>query len=167
MPDLPDPCRATGSLLILGIGCERGTDVDEVLALADIALAQCGHADARPHLVVSLDSRKGEPAIQAVAERFGVPFTCFDAATLEAETPRLANPSEAVFRHTGCHGVAEAAALAAAGTNGRLVVAKLKSERATVAIAESFQGEGGGTSDFDSCPVAPAATAGHACGVAG
>ena len=35
----------------------------------------------------------------------------FDSATLERETPRLANPSEVVFREVGSHGVAEAAAL--------------------------------------------------------
>ena len=44
-----------------------------------------------------------------------------------------------VFAITGCHGVAEAAALALAGDSGRLVVEKTKSAHATVAIAESFQ----------------------------
>jgi len=38
-----------------------------------------------------------------------------DAATLEAQSSRLKNPSKVVFAHTGCHGVAEGAALAAAG----------------------------------------------------
>lgn len=167
MTDLPHHSPTKGSSLILGIGCERGTDAGEVFALVEAALAECFLPQACVTLVASLDTRESEPAIRAVAERFGVPFTCFDARTLEAETPRLLNPSKTVFRHTGCHGVAEAAALAGAGANGRLIVSKRKSARATVAIAESFQGKDGGTSDFDSRPAAHAAPAGQACGVTG
>ena len=66
-----------------------------------------------------------------------MPARFFTAAALEAETPRLKNPSEAVFREVGCHGVAEGAALAAAGADGTLVVAKRKSARVTCAIAEA------------------------------
>ena len=62
-----------------------------------------------------IDLKADEPAILEAAEHFGVPARFFSAAALEAETPRLKNPSEAVFREVGCHGVAEGAALAAAG----------------------------------------------------
>ena len=43
----------------------------------------------------------------------------FPASRLLAETPRLSERSEAAFRATGCWGVAEGAALAAAGPDGR------------------------------------------------
>ncbi len=66
-----------------------------------------------------------------------LPLRFFDAACLERETPRLANPSDTVFRAVGCHGVAEAAALACAGPEGMLIVAKTKSARATCAVARS------------------------------
>ena len=65
------------------------------------------------------------------------PHAFFSAKELEAETPRLANPSEVVFVEVGCHGVAEAAALRAAGPNGALVIEKQKSANATVAIARA------------------------------
>ena len=65
------------------------------------------------------------------------PARFFDAATLEAEAGRLRNPSDLVFREVGCHGVAEGAALAAAGAAGELVVEKTKSMRATCAIARA------------------------------
>jgi cobalt-precorrin 5A hydrolase/precorrin-3B C17-methyltransferase len=87
--------------------------------------------------VVSLDLKADEAAVLEAAERLGVPARFFSPERLEAETPRLANPSEAVFREVGCHGVAEAAALAAAGPAGRLVVAKRKSAHATCAVAEA------------------------------
>src|SRR6185369_3185159 len=76
-----------------------------------------------------------EPAVHALARHFSVPVRFFDAARLEAEAPRLATPSDLVFRETGCHGVAEGAALAAVGETGRLVLPKRRGKRSTVAIA--------------------------------
>ena len=123
--------------LALGIGCERDTDPAELTALIDATLAEAGLAAASVALVVSLDLKMDEPAVHAVTAHLGVPARFFDAATLEAETPRLLNPSDYVFRTVGCHGVAEGAALAAAGANGSLVVAKTRSPRATCAIARA------------------------------
>lgn len=125
--------------LVLGLGCERGAPVEEVIALAEEAIRASGHDREALALVVSLDTRADEPAMRAAASHFSVPFRTFDVATLEAETPRLANPSEIVFRRTGCHGVAEASALAAAGPSGRLLVEKRKSAQATAAVAEYMQ----------------------------
>ena len=139
-----------GSSLVLGLGCERGTAVAEVMALAEKAFSSAGLDPAALVLVASLDTRADEPAMNAVARHFSVPFRVFEPAALEAETGRLANPSEIVFRHTGCHGVAEASALAAAGTDGRLVVPKMKSAHATAAIAEGFQLVAASSSQFES-----------------
>ena len=87
--------------------------------------------------MVSLDLKADEDAVLALADHLGVPARFFDAATLEAEAPRLANPSDVVFAEVGCHGVAEGAALAAAGPEAQLVVEKQKSANATVAIARA------------------------------
>src|SRR5690606_16036494 len=87
--------------------------------------------------VVSLDLKAAEPAIHALAAQLGVPARFLPASRLEEEKPRLANPSAEVFAVTGCHGVAEGAALAAVGSSGELVVAKTKSARATCALARA------------------------------
>jgi cobalt-precorrin 5A hydrolase len=130
------PSSDTGRrALVLGLGCERGTPSAELIALATSILVHPQDVA----FVATLDVRAEEPAMQAVARHFSVPLVTFPAARLEAETPRLANPSDLVFAHTGCHGVAEAAALAQAGAGGRLVVEKTKSAHATAALAESFQ----------------------------
>ncbi|KQV29515.1 cobalamin biosynthesis protein CobE [Rhizobium sp. Root73] len=121
--------------LVLGLGCERGTPCDEVIRLAEEALAVAGIDRHELTGIASLDSRVAEPAMIAAARHFSVPFVVFDAGTLEAQTARLQNPSEIVFSLTGCHGVAEAAALAAAGPSGALIVPKIKSPHATAAIA--------------------------------
>ncbi|MDM9628400.1 cobalamin biosynthesis protein [Rhizobium sp. S152] len=120
---------------VLGLGCERGTPPAEVLELAETALRTAGAQASRLAGVASIDSRRDEPAILAVAAHFGVPAVFFDAGTLERETPRIKNPSDIVFARVGCHGVAEPASLAAIGLEADLVVPKIKSAHATAAVA--------------------------------
>ena len=98
-------------------------------------LAEHGLARASVACVVSLDLKAAEPAVHALAAQLGVPARFFAAARLLEETARLATPSEVVFRETGCWGVAEGAALAAVGPEGRLLVPKRKGERVTCAVA--------------------------------
>jgi len=123
------------AVLALGVGCERHAAPAELEDLVRATLAGAGLSPAAVAGVFSIDVKADEAAVLALAETLGVPARFFDAATLEAETPRLANPSDLVFREVGCHGVAEGAALAASGPQGKLLVAKTKSRRATCAIA--------------------------------
>ena len=121
--------------LCLGVGCERNADPAELESLVRDTLAQAELSPLAVAGVFSIDVKADEVAVLALAETLGAPARFFDAATLEAETPRLANPSDLVFREVGCHGVAEGAALAAAGPESTLIVAKTKSQRATCAVA--------------------------------
>lgn len=120
---------------VLGLGCERGAPDGEVMALAVEALRAARISGAELVAVASIDSRSEEPAILAVAAHFSVPVVFFDAVRLEEETPRLRNPSAIVFARVGCHGVAEAAALAALGMGAELALGKIKSQHATAAVA--------------------------------
>lgn len=122
-------------VLAVGLGCERGAAAEEVLGLLRATLAEAGLAEGAVALIASLDLKMDEPAIHAAAAALEVPVRFFDAATLERETPRLATPSAVVFQEVGCHGVAEGAALAAVGSDGKLLVHKRKSSRATCAVA--------------------------------
>jgi cobalt-precorrin 5A hydrolase len=124
-----------GTVYTLGLGCERGCDPGELLMLAEAVLRAADITPGDLAGIHSLDARAGEPAMVLLAERWQLPLICFDAATLEKQTHRLANPSERVFELTGSHGVAEAAALAAAGPDGELVIGKTKSAHATAALA--------------------------------
>jgi len=123
--------------LAVGIGCERGASADEVRALVKQCLEQAGLSPLAVAGIFSIALKAAEPAIQAVAQDLGVPARFFPAAALLAETPRLSERSDIVFRETGCWGVAEGASLAAAGQQGALVVTKQRSARATCAIARS------------------------------
>jgi cobalt-precorrin 5A hydrolase / precorrin-3B C17-methyltransferase len=121
----------------LGVGCERGCPAGEIVDLARSALKEAGLAAAAVAAVVSIELKLAEPGIHALAESLGVPARFFSAARLLAETEGLSERSTATFRATGCWGVAEGAALAAAGPGGVLVVPKRKSRRATCAVARA------------------------------
>ncbi len=116
--------------LVAGIGCERGASMDEVHGLLTSTLIDKGLALESLAALASLDIKADEPALNAVAERFGVPLRLFSAAELAEEEARLVTPSEVVRAETGTPGVAEAAALKA----GALLVPKRRSARATCAI---------------------------------
>ncbi|MDF2232437.1 precorrin-3B C(17)-methyltransferase [Albimonas sp. CAU 1670] len=121
--------------LVLGVGCARFCPPDEMIGLVRKTLAETGFAAAEVAEIRSIDLKSDEAAIRALAEDLGVPARFHAAAELEALTPRLANPSDVVFAEVGCHGVAEASALAGAGEAAVLAIAKVKSASATVAAA--------------------------------
>ena len=124
-------------VLALGVGCERGCPVDDLYDLVMETLAgQCLSPKAIA-CVSSIDLKADEAAVHELANRLGVPARFFDAAILEAESDRLVSPSDVVFAETGCHGVAEGAALATVGANGKLIVPKHKTKKSTCAIALS------------------------------
>ena len=131
--------------IVVGVGCERGTDPEELISLVRNTLKKNMIAPESVAVVVSIDLKSDEPAIHALTEKLAdkpgesSPARFFDAAVLEEQTPKLRNPSKAVFKEVGCHGVAEGAALAAAGKSGKLVIPKIKSKHATCAVAESAE----------------------------
>lgn len=136
--------KTTASTLILnpptlavGVGCERGVRAAEMIRHVRAALKTAKLAPQSIACVASLDLKADEEAVTRLAADLGVPARFFTAARLERERPRLRTPSQTVFAAVGCHGVAEGAALAAAGAKSRLIVAKIAGKRITVAIARS------------------------------
>ena len=130
----PDHLVYHPACAVLGLGCERGVDAAELDDLANRALDEAGIHRRALAAVASLDLKADEKAIHDLARKLEVPARFFSAVELEAERSRLIHPSVAVFREVGCHGVAEGAALAAVGPEGRLAQPKLKSARATAAV---------------------------------
>ncbi len=123
--------------LALGVGCERGADSEALSALVDTVLETENLSAASIACVVSIDLKMDEPAIHTLAKRFGVPARFFTPPELNAEKPRLRNPSETVLRETGCPGVSEGAALRASGPTGALIVEKSKGRGVTCAVARA------------------------------
>ena len=120
--------------LTLGLGCARNCPVEDMWALVERSLRNANIAPGGIAAVASIDLKGDEPAILAVAQRLGVPLRLFTAAELEKFASEIPNPSSVVFDEVGCHGVAEAAALAVGDHAPRLVVPKQKTKTATCAV---------------------------------
>ncbi|WP_026481309.1 precorrin-3B C(17)-methyltransferase [Ahrensia sp. 13_GOM-1096m] len=123
--------------IVIGVGCERGCPAED---LQELVLEQLSKANLSQHsiaCIASIDVKSDEAAVHALANHFNVPARFFDAASLEAETARLQNPSDVVFAEVGCHGVSEGAALASVGGDGDLIAPKAKTKKSTCAIARA------------------------------
>ena len=121
---------------VLGVGCARNADPEELWSLVSDTLTEAGIAPGAVACVATIDLKADEPAMNDLAARLGVPLRLFSAEELETQTPNLANPSDVVFAEVGCHGVSEGAALA---SGGDLVVEKRKTANTTCAITRSEQ----------------------------
>lgn len=117
--------------LVLGVGASTGAAAAEIAALARAAVGDAGFAWESVAAVATLDRKLSEPGLAAFAAREGLLLQGFPAAALASVA--VPHPSSAVRTAVGTPSVAEAAALLASG--GRLVAAKRKSGRATVAVA--------------------------------
>ncbi|WP_229328203.1 cobalamin biosynthesis protein [Streptomyces sp. UNOC14_S4] len=121
-------CPASPAYLYVGVGARRGVAADEVLALVGEVLG-----GAVPVALATAGAKAREPGLLAAAARLGVPLLAYGPDELASVA--VPNPSDAALAAVGAPGVAEAAALLAAGPDGVLVVAKRKTARVTCAVA--------------------------------
>ena len=124
-------------LLAAGLGCSRGASAEELQRLLERACATLGAEPAGLRCLASLDRKLDEPGLRALAARLDLPLRGFTADRL-ASVP-VPTPSEVVRGAVGTPSVAEAAALLAR-TGGGLLLPKLTSRDATVAIAGRLRG---------------------------
>ncbi|MCV3764403.1 cobalamin biosynthesis protein [Rhizobium sp. TRM95796] len=124
--------------LWLGFGLSEAAGNEDAVDAIAALLDGTGFTVADLSGAGTIDRRSQHPAVARIGALIGKPVTLFPAERLERETPRLKNPSETIYRLMGCHGVAEAAALAQAGETGGLLVEKRLMRRVTLAIAQSF-----------------------------
>jgi cobalt-precorrin 5A hydrolase/precorrin-3B C17-methyltransferase len=124
--------------LVVGIGCERGVAVEEVLALLD-RLPEFGLDPAAVAALASLDLKADEEALVRIAADRGLPLVTHPAGLLS--TQDVPTPSEVVSAEVGTPSVAEASALVTArqrtGGEPDLVVSKQKQGRVTLAVARA------------------------------
>jgi cobalamin biosynthesis protein CbiG len=119
--------------LVLGVGCRRGVPREEIEELFTAVCAGHGLAPLSLRLVATVSLKAGEPGLVAFAAGRGVLLQAFGIEELAAVGP-LPTPSETVRSKIGIAGVAEPAALLAAGSTG-LLVPKQRGRRVTLALA--------------------------------
>lgn len=132
-PDLPGVCVLHPPALVIGLGASTGSPPEEVADLVAAALADGGLAPSSVGMIATLDRKRDDPAIGAIAASFDVPLVDFTAEQLAPIA--VPSPSEVVRAAVGTPSVCEAACLAAAGPRAELLVPKRRSASATVAVA--------------------------------
>ena len=135
-PSQDDAVVLSPPSLVAGIGSAAGVSAEEVNALLDAALASEGLDRRSIGCVATINLKAEEAGIVAL----GLPMVTFAAEQLGGVD--VPNPSDVVLAEVGTPSVSEAAALLAAGPGATLVVAKMKSAMATVAIARRAQPQG-------------------------
>lgn len=120
--------------LVLGIGCNRGTPVDEIENFVSTQLKRIFLSTRSICCIASVSAKSNETGLLEYATRLGVTFRCYTSDELnQVEFP--SPPSPHALAAVGSGGVAEPAAILASGGN-RLLLKKVKSENVTLAVAE-------------------------------
>ncbi len=119
--------------LVLGVGCRRGVPCAEIDELFQRVCQEHGLTPLSLAIVATADLKGDEPGVLEFVARHQVPLRTFSLEEL-GRVAGLPTPSPMVRRKIGIDGVAEPAALLAAGTD-RLLVPKQRSRRVTMAVA--------------------------------
>jgi len=118
--------------LVVGVGCNRGTEAAEILQLIIQVLNTQGFSPLSIRNLASIDLKADESGLLEAAEKLQVPIEFFPREAIA--TVAVPNPSATVAIHAGVPSVCEATALVSArGPN--LLIPKHKSRNATVAVA--------------------------------
>ncbi|MCI8418401.1 MAG: cobalt-precorrin 5A hydrolase [Lachnospiraceae bacterium] len=123
-------------VVVLGMGCRRDTPAKMIRELAEKALALNGISRKSVRALASLDLKKEEPGLLALAREWEIPFLTFSASELaQVEYAEELLESAFVRQVTGVGNVCERAALRTA-REGVLLQRKMVENKVTVAIAQ-------------------------------
>jgi len=118
--------------LVLGIGCNRGTTLEEFEQVIDETLAELKVSKKSVKAIASIDLKKDEKGLLELATKYNWSFITYTPTELN-EIP-MQNPSETVFTYTGAYGVSEPAAMRYARAKS-LLLEKKKSGNVTISVA--------------------------------
>jgi cobalt-precorrin 5A hydrolase len=129
--------------LVIGLGCRRGCPVAALRSLVDSSLREHGTDLRRIAALATINLKSAEPGLLELAGQLGVPLIVLSAEQLAPFEAQLTHRSALAFARTGCHGIAESAALAGASQlatglrsgPAQLLIPRRKSSQATIALA--------------------------------
>jgi cobalt-precorrin 5A hydrolase len=119
--------------LVAGMGCNRGTDGQEMRDLLATTFAKNRLALSSLRAIATVDLKADERGLLDLAESLNIPLTVFTRDRLKT-VEQVPTPSAMVEKHIGVQSVCEAAALLATN-RGRLIVPKQKTANVTLAVA--------------------------------
>jgi cobalt-precorrin 5A hydrolase len=124
--------------LVIGLGFRDQATAQSIRDVLTDVIAKAAMPDVATVLAVAEDKAR-HPGLIVAAQATNLPIETVAAETLRAEDARVTTRSERVFRQRGVGSVCEAAALAVAGADARLVITRQVSadRNATAAVALS------------------------------
>jgi cobalt-precorrin 5A hydrolase len=125
------------AMIVAGIGCRRGASAAAIEAVIAAALDRAGLAKHALALIAAPAVKCHEPGIAAAASALGLRLVPVAQAELERAGARAVTRSERIVALMNVPSAAEAAALAAAGMNGRLLLPRIAMGPATCALASA------------------------------
>lgn len=127
-------------MTVAGMGFRSGISADALLAAVDAALDIHGLEKADLDALAVLPRKADEPALAEAARRLGIALLAAGEADIASARLRVLTRSERSIAATGTGSAAEAAALAVAGSDSRLLGPRIIAGPATCAIARSGAG---------------------------
>ncbi|ANB61590.1 cobalt-precorrin 5A hydrolase [Anoxybacteroides amylolyticum] len=121
-------------VIVLGIGCNRGTSAEEIETVIGETLTELQFSIKSVKALCTIDLKKDEAGLLEVVQKYGWEFVYYTPEQLN-RVP-IEQPSETVFRYTGAYGVSEPAAKLYSGAKLALVKKKLGNVTISVAVIE-------------------------------
>jgi cobalt-precorrin 5A hydrolase len=128
------------AMIVAGVGFRQGVEADEIVALVEHALERASLARSTLSRLATVEALAALPAFTEAARRLGAVATPIMQAGLLATAPHVSTQSARSIAAHGIGSVAEAAALAAAGPQPKLILERIASASATCALARPETG---------------------------
>jgi cobalt-precorrin 5A hydrolase len=122
-------------MIVAGVGCRKTVSAEQVEAAIEAALLSHQLAAHELYAIAVPATKAAEACVAAVAAARGVDLVLVAQSTLEAADARTLTRSERSRDALNVQSVSEAAALAAAGPNARLLSPRLAVGPVTCALA--------------------------------
>jgi cobalt-precorrin 5A hydrolase len=125
------------AVIVAGVGCRKAISAAQVDSAIEAALLHNRLAAHQLEVIAVPTLRGTEAGVVAAAAARGVPLMVVAQNALEAANSRTLTRSVRSMATMNVHSVAEAAALAGAGPNARLLAPRVAIGPVTCALAES------------------------------
>lgn len=118
-------------IVVIGMGCNRGTSVEEIEGVILDTLAELNISVKSVKALCTIDLKKDEDGLLEVVEKYGWEFVYYPPEMLNTVT--IEAPSDTVFKYTSAYGVSEPAVRIYTGAE-QLELIKKKSGNVTISV---------------------------------
>ena len=122
-------------MIVAGLGFRNGTTADELEQVVRLALGSFDVPADRLRAIATASTKATEPVVPELGRRLATSVVACSLDELAGMAGRVPTQSQRVASAKGVPSIAEAAALVAAGRNGRLLGKRIATRQATCAIA--------------------------------